>query len=261
MDASKKPSICYHSVLILTRFSGGGGERMLSEVEREEIHADQRTSYMTKLTVSVTCDRLVPNVEKWNKNRTSMSLKHSVPLCPSSHVWYVPTEKLPANVKNVTYSDLTVCTQRCGVLQQLVWTCTYVQPLLCCNYLQAVPCDPAGADFNFAALSFNSEFLHQIHLIPLHGCSPAEKQTIFRLSAAENVARDLKERRLAGWKETGTILITTFLLVCLVMRCDLRHSLGRPTLAACPPSHLSHENSLCIGFLSCDVQKPCVQLH
>lgn len=116
-----------------------------------------------------------------------------------------------------------------------MWTCTYNQPLLCCNYLQAVPCDPAGADFNFAALSFNSEFLHQIHLIPLHGCSPAEKQAIFMLSAAGSVARDLKERRLAGWKETGTILITTFLLVCLVMRCDLRHSLGRPTLAACPP--------------------------
>lgn len=41
-------------------------------------------------------------------------------------------------------------------------------PRLRCVYLQAVPCDPAGADFNFAALSFNSEFLHQIHLVPLH---------------------------------------------------------------------------------------------
>lgn len=126
------------------------------------------------------------------------------------------------------------------------------QPLLCCNYLQAVPCDPAGADFNFAALSFNSEFLHQIQLIPLHGCSPAEKQAIFRLSAAENVARDLKERRLAGWKETGTILITTFLLVCLVMRCDLRHSLGRPTLAARPPPPTSHIKTLS-ALVSCHV--------
>lgn len=46
---------------------------------------------------------------------------------------------------------------------------------LCCIYLQAVPCDPAGADFNFAALSFNSEFLHQIHLIPLHPHSLSEE--------------------------------------------------------------------------------------
>lgn len=120
------------------------------------------------------------HMEKWNKNRTSVSLGPPVPFSPYI-IWHVPTEKLPADVKDVTYSDLMICTQRCGVLQQPVWTCTYVQPLLRCNYLQAVPCDPAGADFNFAALSFNSEFLHQIHLIPLHGCSPAEKQAIFRL--------------------------------------------------------------------------------
>lgn len=91
-----------------------------------------------------------------------------------------------------------ICTRFCGELPQLIWTCTYNQPLLCCNYLQAVPCDPAGADFNFAALSFNSEFLHQIHLIPLHGCSPAETQAASLPSAAPNAATGLKERRSAG---------------------------------------------------------------
>jgi len=50
---------------------------------------------------------------------------------------------------------------------------------LSCIYLQAVPCDPAGADFNFAALSFNSKFLHQIHLVPLHPHSVWEAQRTF----------------------------------------------------------------------------------
>ena len=151
-----------------------------------------------------------------------------------------------------------------GVLKQLLSACTTSQPLLCCNYLQAVPCDPAGADFNFAALSFNSEFLHQIHLIPLHGCSPAEAQAVFRLSAAKNVARGLTEKHSAGWKETGTILITTFLLVCLVMRCDLRHSLDPHWLPAPPPHRLSHTNSLShslsLSALVC-CHKPCMQVH
>lgn len=69
---------------------------------------------------------------------------------------------------------------------------------LCCIYLQTVPCDPAGADFNFAALSFNCEFLHQIHLIPLHPRSPAKKQWTFMVSARKNVARGLKEKSSEG---------------------------------------------------------------
>lgn len=67
----------------------------------------------------------------------------------------------------------------------------------CRNYLQAIPCDPAGAHFNFAALSFNSEFLHQIHLIPLHGYSPAEKQALCTLSAAEKCCQRLERETLS----------------------------------------------------------------
>lgn len=55
-------------------------------------------------------------------------------------------------------------------------------PPPCCIYLQAVPCDPARAHFNFAALSFNSKFLHQIYLIPLHPHSFIQKQRALLLS-------------------------------------------------------------------------------
>lgn len=120
-----------------------------------------------------------------------------VPLCPWTQRWQIHTYELPAHI-TATHSNAVTCTQSSGGLRQLTWTCTYNQPLLRRNYLQAVPCDPAGADFNFAALSFNSEFLHQIQLIPLHGCSRAQTQAIFALSAAENVAGGLRGKRLAG---------------------------------------------------------------
>lgn len=86
----------------------------------------------------------------------------------------------------------------------------------CCIYLQAVPCDPAGADFNFAALSFNSELLHQIHLVPLHDGSLAETpQTLAGLRAGRRCR--VAGKTLGREGGIGAILITTFPPVRLAM--------------------------------------------
>lgn len=105
---------------------------------------------------------------------------------------------------------------------------------LCCIYLQAVPCDPAGADFNFAALSFNCKLLHQIHLVPLHDRSLAEIRRTFTSSERKTMP--------GGWKalrrEWGirAILITTFPPVRLVMCWDLRLRL----FTTLQPTHSPH---------------------
>lgn len=118
-------------------------------------------------------------------------------------------------------------------------------PPLCCIYLQAVPCDPAGADFNFAALSFNSKFLHQIHLIPLHPHSLSERQRTFNgFRRGKNVARGLKEKKLGGGKRERSL---SQLSLSSARRCaviydtlSLSLSLARPTLPpSIHPPHLS----------------------
>lgn len=113
---------------------------------------------------------------------------------------------------------------------------------LCRIYLQAVPCDPAGADFNFAALSFNSEFLHQIHLIPLHPHSPSERQRTFMVSAGKMMLADWKRKAREG--DTRAFLITTFPLVRPVMCSDLRHSLPQSISLSLYLSCSAHAPSL-----------------
>lgn len=68
----------------------------------------------------------------------------------------------------------------------------------CCIYLQAVPCDPAGAHFNFAALSFNSKLLHQIHLVPLHDRSLAEIRRTFTSPERKTMPGGWKALRREG---------------------------------------------------------------
>ena len=135
----------------------------------------------------------------------------------------------------------------------LSWTCTFWSaPPLCRIYLQAVPCDPAGADFNFAALSFNSKFLHQIHLIPLHAHQPLTDTETWAPSQCFQGEKMLAWRRKKQLRagETRAILITTFPLVHPVMCCDLWHS---------PPS-LSLSLTLLSLSLSCSSHTPSLPL-
>lgn len=82
---------------------------------------------------------------------------------------------------------------------QLTLPCSFCR-VPCRIYLQAVPCDPAGADFNFAALSFNSKFLHQIHLIPLHPHSHRHSRPLrFR---TERCCPRLEREKLWGGNES-----------------------------------------------------------
>lgn len=125
---------------------------------------------------------------------------HVTDLCCHWSVWYccALSPKMTCSQWHKEFHTLW-CNDLDAVLQRASLADVNMHPwsATCHNYLQAIPCDPAGAHFNFAALSFNSEFLHQIHLIPLHGYSPAENQALCTLSAAEKCCQRLERETLS----------------------------------------------------------------
>ena len=144
----------------------------------------------TPTTILLTCLVYRPKCRECNQFNHPLLSVVLVLLGPSSLPWHLPyrhwkvaSSSDACHAFSCCYHSVVQHPTDCSAVSASHYHAPSISLPLCCVYLQAVPCDPAGTDFNFAALSFNSEFLHQIHLVQLHPCRPLEKPRAFMVSA------------------------------------------------------------------------------